>query len=199
MPSGVDSLAAFKERLLFGVQILVNCGGQGLLALQSGIVGNEPLGIGAGAGDHVLMLQDPQQLQGGAPAGLRSAQDIAFPAQLEVFLGKLEAVGSGSNGIQAPAAWVAGFERRDQQASPGRPPRPTLPRNWWSCEMPKRSASRITIRVALWTSTPTSMTVVDTSSWVWLAVNEAMVSDLSAGSCRPWRGSTRTPRRAAPG
>ncbi len=45
--------------------------------------------------------------------------------------------------------------------------------------MPKRSASRITIRVALCTSTPTSITVVETRSLVWLAVKEAMVSDFS--------------------
>ena len=43
-------------------------------------------------------------------------------------------------------------------------PRPTRPRSWCSWAMPKRSASRITITVAFGTSTPTSMTVVATST-----------------------------------
>ena len=43
-------------------------------------------------------------------------------------------------------------------------PRPTRPRSWCSCERPKRSACSITITEALGTSTPTSTTVVDTST-----------------------------------
>ena len=40
-------------------------------------------------------------------------------------------------------------------------PRPTRPRSWWSWERPNRSACSTIITVALGTSTPTSMTVVD--------------------------------------
>ena len=39
----------------------------------------------------------------------------------------------------------------------GRVPRPTLPRNWWSCARPKRSASHTTMTLAAGTSTPTCM------------------------------------------
>ena len=48
--------------------------------------------------------------------------------------------------------------------SPACFPRPTRPRSWCSWETPKRSASMTTMTVALGTSTPTSMTVVDTST-----------------------------------
>ena len=44
------------------------------------------------------------------------------------------------------------------------PPRPTRPRSWWSCARPKRSACSITMIVASGTSTPTSITVVATST-----------------------------------
>ncbi len=47
---------------------------------------------------------------------------------------------------------------------PACPPRPIRPRSWCSWETPKRSASRITITVEFGTSTPTSMTVVETST-----------------------------------
>ena len=43
-------------------------------------------------------------------------------------------------------------------------PRPTRPRSWCSCESPNRSASSITITEAFGTSTPTSITVVATST-----------------------------------
>ena len=42
-------------------------------------------------------------------------------------------------------------------------PRPTRPRNWCSCDSPNLSAFSITITEALGTSTPTSITVVETS------------------------------------
>ena len=45
-----------------------------------------------------------------------------------------------------------------------RSPRPTRPRSWWSWARPKRSASSTIISVALGTSTPTSITVVATST-----------------------------------
>ena len=52
----------------------------------------------------------------------------------------------------------------DQQAQPACRPRPTRPRSWCSWETPNRSASMITMVVAFGTSTPTSMTVVATST-----------------------------------
>jgi hypothetical protein len=45
-------------------------------------------------------------------------------------------------------------------------PRPTRPRSWCSCASPKRSAFSTIISVAFATSTPTSTTVVDTSTCV---------------------------------
>ena len=43
-------------------------------------------------------------------------------------------------------------------------PRPTRPRSWCSCDRPNRSACSTTITVAFGTSTPTSTTVVETST-----------------------------------
>ena len=48
------------------------------------------------------------------------------------------------------------------RSTTGRSPVPTLPRSWWSCERPNRSAFSMTITVAFGTSIPTSITVVAT-------------------------------------
>ena len=70
---------------------------------------------------------------------------------------------------------------------PGALPRPTRPRSWCSWDMPNRSASMITIMVALGTSTPTSMTVVATSTSSSPAANAVITSSFSPGGSRPCR------------
>ena len=72
-------------------------------------------------------------------------------------------------------------------------PRPTRPRSWWSCAMPNLAASRITITVAFGTSTPTSMTVVATSTSRCPVRKSRMVSSFSARPTRPWSSPTRRP------
>ena len=62
-------------------------------------------------------------------------------------------------------------------------PRPTLPRSWWSWLRPKRCALIITITDAFGTSTPTSMTVVDTSMSALPAANASMLKLFSSGLC----------------
>ena len=74
---------------------------------------------------------------------------------------------------------------------PAAEPRPTRPRSWWSWETPKRSASMITIAVALGTLTPTSMTVVATRTSVSPAAKRRITASLSSGCIRPCRTSTR--------
>ena len=69
-------------------------------------------------------------------------------------------------------------------------PRPTRPRNWCNCASPKRSACSITITVAAGTSTPTSTTVVATSSRHPPAANSASVASRTAASCRPCASPT---------
>ena len=64
----------------------------------------------------------------------------------------------------ARAAGVPPGESVTSRQRPGNPPRPTRPRSWCSCETPNLSASRMTMTEALGTSTPTSMTVVATST-----------------------------------
>ena len=46
------------------------------------------------------------------------------------------------------------------------------------------------MRAALGTSTPTSMTVVDTSTWVSPAAKAAITASFSRGFIFPWRKST---------
>ncbi len=77
--------------------------------------------------------------------------------------------------------------------SPGWPPRPTRPRSWCSCETPNRSASSTTIIVAFATSTPTSITVVDTSTSMSPAANARITSSLRSAAIRPCSISTRSP------
>ena len=59
--------------------------------------------------------------------------------------------------------------------------------------MPNRSASSSTIVVALATSTPTSMTVVDTRTSISPAAKARMVRSLSSGVIRPCSLATRSP------
>src|SRR5664280_1776801 len=77
-----------------------------------------------------------------------------------------------------------------------RRPRPTRPRNWWSCARPKRSAFSITITEALGTSTPTSITVVAHSTPTSPAANAAITDSRSPAGVRPWTASTLTPASA---
>ena len=60
-----------------------------------------------------------------------------------------------------------------------------------------RSAFSMTIRLALGTSTPTSMTVVATSSCVRPALNSCIAFSLARGGMRPWTRPTRTSGSAA--
>ena len=72
-------------------------------------------------------------------------------------------------------------------------PRPTLPRSWWSCESPKRSAFSMTMSAAFGTSTPTSMTVVETSTSRPPLVNCDMSSSFSFAFSLPWIQPIRSP------
>ena len=72
-------------------------------------------------------------------------------------------------------------------------PRPTRPRSWCSWASPKRSASWTIMIVAFGTSTPTSITVVATSTSSSRALKRAIRSRRSAGFSRPCMQPTRKP------
>ncbi len=93
---------------------------------------------------------------------------------------------------RARAGLAPGMSLTSRQ-SPGALPRPTRPRSWWSWETPKRSASMMTIAVAFGTFTPTSMTVVATSTSTWPAVKRRITSSLASGCSLPCRISIRRP------
>ena len=76
-------------------------------------------------------------------------------------------------------------------------PRPTRPRNWWSWARPRRSAFSTIISEALGTSTPTSMTVVATSTSNRAALNASIAASFSAGFIRPCTRPTRRSGRAS--
>ena len=142
----------------------------------------------------------PRRAAPGGSAGWSGSRDceraehVALAALLEVDPAELEAVGGArpprraARGPGEPAS-----ARGDQQAEPGRPPRPTRPRSWWSWETPNRSASRSTIMVALATSTPTSITVVETSTSISPAAKARIVRSFSSGGSRPCSTPTRSP------
>ena len=77
-------------------------------------------------------------------------------------------------------------------------PRPTRPRSWCSWASPSRSAFSITIRLALGTSTPTSITVVATSRLSSPALKAAITAGFSAGFMRPCSRPRRSSGSAAP-
>ena len=64
-------------------------------------------------------------------------------------------------------------------------PRPTRPRSWCSCDRPKRSACSTTISDAFGTSTPTSITVVATSTAIWPPAKSDITAAFSAAGMRP--------------
>ena len=72
-------------------------------------------------------------------------------------------------------------------------PRPTRPRSWCNCERPKRSADSMTITEALGTSTPTSTTVVHTSTWRRPARKASITASFSSAFIRPCSSPTSTP------
>ena len=71
-------------------------------------------------------------------------------------------------------------------------PRPTRPRSWCSCASPMRSAFSITMSVAFGTSTPTSITVVATSSWIRPLLNASIAESRAAAGMRPCTSPTFT-------
>ena len=74
---------------------------------------------------------------------------------------------SVSRSRRAAAAPSRSARHRAAAGSNSRPaPRPTRPRNWCNCARPNRSACSTTMTLAAGTSTPTSITVVATSSRV---------------------------------
>ena len=77
-------------------------------------------------------------------------------------------------------------------------PRPTRPRSWCSWASPKRSASCTIMIVAFGTSTPTSITVVATSTSSSRALNCAISSRRSAGRSRPCSRPTRYSAQLGP-
>ena len=101
----------------------------------------------------------------GGKAALLQAQRIAAAAQLQVLLGDQRsrrrcAAGCRAGSWRSPTAADRRAARRRSRALP----RPTRPRSWCSWARPKRSACSITMIVAAGTSTPTSTTVVATST-----------------------------------
>ena len=101
-----------------------------------------------------------------AEARLARAEELALAAELEVALGELEPVRCLDERLEPACATSVsssfGLEISRQYDCSA--PRPTRPRSWWSCASPNRSASWTIMIVAFGTSTPTSITVVATST-----------------------------------
>ncbi len=118
-------------------------------------------------------------------AGLARPEQLALAADLEVGLGELEAVVRADERLEARRArtrsappWAA----RRAGSTTARRRGPTRPRSWWSWASPKRSASWTIMIVAFGTSTPTSITVVATSTSSSRALKRPIRSRRSRGA-----------------
>ena len=129
-----------------------------------------------GAGRAAAVLAGAEELAGAAER--RSASAIAKPSCV-------------SSSAASRASLLSPPPRETSAQVPGRSPRPTRPRSWWSCARPKRSACSTTISVAFGTSTPTSITVVETRTCVSPLSKRAIAAARAAASRRPCTRSTR--------
>ena len=68
--------------------------------------------------------------------------------------------------------------------------RPTLPRSWYSCDRPKRSASMMIMVLTLGISSPDSMMVVATSTLYSPSRNFIITSSSSRSPIWPWPTTT---------
>ena len=119
----------------------------------------ERLGVDARGLDELDVLGQARELKLREPR-LARAGDLALAAQLEVDVRELEAVASCPRRRAAARDCLGPNSRQTDACSP----RPMRPRSWCSWLMPKRSAPSTSMTVAFGTSTPTSMTVVATST-----------------------------------
>ena len=136
---------------------------------------------------------------GGPEARLARAEELALAAQLEVDARRARSRRSSSTIASSRSRARLGQlllrAARRAGSTTARAPRPTRPRSWWSCARPKRSASWTIMIVAFGTSTPTSITVVATSTSSSPRLERAPSrSRRSAGFSRPCSSPTRKPR-----
>ena len=111
---------------------------------------------------------------------LAAAEKVAGAAGLQIVLGHREAVCRGAEELEPLLNILAGVVA-DEEAPASAAPRPTRPRSWCRALRPYRSAFSMTMTVALGTSTPTSMTVVDTSASSRPALKSSMTAAFSFG------------------
>ena len=152
----------------------------------------------AGVGDELAVFRHPQQSQATSarPTGRSRARRLRGAARDRSRRARIrrECDATASTRSRASVRLPAVVTSRQ---SPGTPPRPTRPRSWCSCDTPKRSASRTTIVDAFGTSTPTSMTVVATSTSISPAANARMMASFSSLGIR--RAAARIRRPASAG
>ena len=145
--------------------------------------------------EQLAVLRDPREAEVGEPR-LARAEERAAAADLEILLGELEAVRRRRPAPRAGRARSRSAPpsgRRSSRQYDCSAPRPTRPRSWCSWARPKRSASWTIMIVAFGTSTPTSITVVATSTSSSRALKRAISSRRSAGFSRPCMQPTRKP------
>jgi hypothetical protein len=108
---------------LLGVDPRLDRGCQAGMIRERGVRGDELLGISARLLDQVLVVQDVQELQLGAPAGLGRTQDVALPPLRHVQPSQLESIRRGCDGAQSLQRRL-GVRAGHQQSEPGQPTAP---------------------------------------------------------------------------
>ncbi len=170
---------------------------QGGQRRQRRVAGHQPGRLRTGLRDDLLVPQHPQQPQGRVLAGLGDRRARRPPCAAAGRAARARSRRPSRRPRPAAPARASPWARRTRAGrAPACPPRPTRPRSWCSWDTPNRSASITTMTVAFGTSTPTSMTVVATSTSSSPAANRRITASLSSGVIRPCSTSTRRPDRA---
>ena len=145
--------------------------------------------------EQLAVVRDPREAEVGEPR-LARAEELRrrrgsrgrFSASSKP---SVVATSASSRRARSPSAPPSARETSRQYDCSA--PRPTRPRSWCSWASPKRSASWTIMIVAFGTSTPTSITVVATSTSSSRALKRAISSRRSAGFSRPCMQPTRKP------
>ena len=133
--------------------------------------------------------------QAGPAARLRRAEHVALAALLEVDAAQLEAVGGGGDRVEPLARRrLEGRPTRDQQAEAGDARHGRPGRAAGGAGRRRTGRRRGAPSRSRWaTSTPTSITVVATSTSISPAAKARIVASFSSGGILPWSLATRSP------
>ena len=158
---------------------------------------DQPEGLRPRALEQVAVAEEVGDAEG-RHAPLPRAEEVAGAADLEVLLRDREAVLGRDHDVEPRARHLGQPPVGQEHAGRGRRAAARRARAAGGAGRGRSARrARSPSRVAFGTSTPTSMTVVATSTWISPREKAPIASSFSALFMRPWRRPTRTPGSAA--